>query len=612
MYKKNLEAVKNNKLVFSYYEKNNADYNKELVVVEEAKNGEKIVTYNNGGKKLYFNSKYNPANEASKKMEDFANMQDESYVFFYGLANGSYVREFLSINKKEVRCVVYEPSLDIFNAVISNIDISDILESDRVKLVVKGINDSELGYVISSSVQIYNKDVNKNMAPNYYTEIFKEDYEKYSRLMIDCYEKFYVMTNTAIENGKFAVEDNIYNMKYLKGCRSVVNLAGKFPEDMIGVVVAAGPSLEKNVELLNKMKNKAFVIVVDSATERVLKTGFKPDMFTAIDYSKPVELFHAPGLNKIPMCVGMDFNVKVLDFLKPENLYFATSDSIVWDDLFRDAGSEIRSMTDGGSVATFSLALLVAWGFKRIVMMGQDLALTGNRVHVGEDVQDFDLEHDKDRYTYVKDIYGNDALCRKDFYIYLKWIEDLARIYDDIDFIDATEGGALKANTRVMTLQEVIDKYCQKEYDIASILESEPRLFVGDQEHLVIDALDRMKRELVNLKKKMTNCMADCRQGKLLLERKQFDVKQLKKINANIKKTDEAIEESCMRSYMNKYLTSAEIIMLKDMFEVEEDDIQESIRMYEKSCLYYENLSEGIPGLIEMIEDCRKQIVEGN
>ncbi|MGB4373702.1 MAG: hypothetical protein WBI93_09015, partial [Halanaerobiales bacterium] len=69
----------------------------------------------------------------------------------------------------------------------------------------------------------------------------------------------------------------------------------------------------------------------------------------------------------------------------------------------------------------------------------------------------------------IKDIHGNDVWTRNDFYYYLVWfnrmISGLKNIDKDKIFIDATEGGARIEGTELMSLEEVINVYCQEEID---------------------------------------------------------------------------------------------------------------------------------------------------
>lgn len=570
--------------------------------IETAKNGEKTIKYIQDGHPIYLNSKYNPTNEADKYMSDTFDMPDESILIMFGISNGTYVRSYLKHVKKHTICVVYEPSIDIFKNLIHEVDISDLISSDRVHIVIEGINENTFSSVLDGRIQVYNKDNNRCMAAPYYIELYPDAYKRFKRILIDIYEKLYIITNTAINYGKRVVRNDIGNMRYLPGCRSSIDFIGKFPEGLPAIVVAAGPSLDKNIDVLKKAKGKALIIVVDTAIKRVLKAGIIPDMIISIDMEKPVEMFEGENLAEIPFLVDMDANIDVLDYVRPKNLIFCSSDSVIWDDLFKRAGSEIRVMQNGGSVATAAISVLIEWGFKRIILMGMDLGFTSNKLYAGSESQEIDA--DEDRYTYVKGIYEDKILVRKDYYIYLKWIEKIAGYFSDIEFIDATEGGTLKENTQIMTLHTAIDRYCLFDYDIKKIVEAVPRLFDEEGCQLIKSTLVIMKDNLNRLRNQLVNCSAECQCGKEILESGLNNIEELKRINLSIKEMDDAIAGLHESVYITKYMTDAEVIMLRDMFDEEDNHIQESIRMYEKSKVYYDKLSDGIPDIIKIIEDC--------
>lgn len=75
-------------------------------------------------------------------------------------------------------------------------------------------------------------------------------------------------------------------------------------------------------------------------------------------------------------------------------------------------------------------------------------------------------------------------------------MEDLAYRNPDIDFIDATEGGALKRHTRIMTLQQAIDQYCKNVYNITEMIEAIPRRFATNGNELVKQELQKMKENI--------------------------------------------------------------------------------------------------------------------
>ena len=73
-----------------------------------------------------------------------------------------------------------------------------------------------------------------------------------------------------------------------------------------GIVVAAGPSLNKNIKELKKAKGKALIIIVDTAIKPLLNAGIVPDMFFIVDALKPVELVEIEGADTIPLVTTLN------------------------------------------------------------------------------------------------------------------------------------------------------------------------------------------------------------------------------------------------------------------------------------------------------------------
>lgn len=609
VYEENLAVIKNK--YKSIYDAVNAGRmtSQSYISIEPAYKGGQTVVYHMQEENIYLNSKYDPQNEANKYMSKYYNMADEAILFMYGISNGSYVREFMKNNIRNVKCIIYEPCVDVFLQVIRNIDMKTVFDSDSVYIIVDGINDEDFSVVVERWLQLYNKDTNKIMASPKYTELFKQQYEVFLQKIKVLYDKFNILVNTDIGFGKRFAKNGIYNMAFLAGCRSGIKLQGKFPEDMPAVVVSSGPSLEKNVALLKDIKGKAFIFATDSAVRQVINIGVKPDAMITIDPAKPVDYFKVDGIDDIPFFADMYANTEVLKYVKAKDMFFFSSDSDVWRQLFQKAGSKISNISMGGSVATVAIANLILWGFKRIILIGQDLAFTGNRVHAGE--KPIEISEEDNRFMKVTDINGHDVLIEKDYYIYLKWIENIALNYSDIDFIDATEGGAFKKNLKQMTFREAIDQYCTSDYDnIGNILLSLPRLFVGEDINLVSDAIQGMKCNFENMKKQLLICRDDCAKGKEILETGKIDITELKRINENIKNTDELIEDCEEAAFIKKYAADIEADMITDMYMEEEDGIKETLRMYEKSRKYYDGLIRVLPELMELADDTIRQLAE--
>ena len=124
-----------------------------------------------------------------------------------------------------------------------------------------------------------------------------------------------------------------------------------------------------------------------------------------VDYEKPIELFDKDELEDIPFLADKDFNTKVLEYLKPKDLIFLANTESMWERLFLKAGSTLKSIDGGGSVATIAIGCLAKWGFKKIILIGQDLALTGKKEYAEnvDEVSETEIEKCK----YLEGVDGN-------------------------------------------------------------------------------------------------------------------------------------------------------------------------------------------------------------
>ncbi|MCM1273724.1 MAG: DUF115 domain-containing protein [Clostridium sp.] len=606
IYEKNMDALKEKyQIIYDALKDMDQDAVSDIVHVEDARKGGQVVVYDENGKSIYLNSKYDPENEASKYMEAAFEMPNHALLIMYGISNGCYVREYVKKSKNNTKCIVFEPNKDIFVQVILHIDISDLLCSERVCLIINGINDETFLSEIEKRLDMGNRGFSRIMSAPKYTELFQDCYVEFRNNCTDAFEKQEALTYAALSMGKKVAQNEIYNMLYLAGCRSGAELKHRFPTDMPVIIVAAGPSLEKNMSYINEAKGKAFIIVVDTAVARVMGKGIRPDAIISMDGEKPVDMFQVKGIEDVPFLAEVGTNSDVLEHVGPKDLFFMSANSGIWTKLFKNAGSEIEDIESGLSVTTEAVALAVSWGIKKIILIGADLAFTNFGADGNNSKMNLQGE-DKD-YIYVKGMNGDDVLTRRDYYIYLKWLENMASENMDVEFIDATEGGALKKNFINMTFRDAIDKYCNKECDVEHILSSVPKLFIGDNSRLITEALEKAKRNLRNLRKQLVSCKADCLLGKRILESGDGNIKELNRISANVDKLIKVIEGCDERALIYKWTVASELDVYQKINE-EQDAIKAGICAFETNAAYFEKLGNAMPELVSIIDDCIEKL----
>ncbi len=607
IYQKNLECLKRkHNTIYQVIADGEFNYNLDTAVISHAKNNESIVIYKQEGSDVFMCSKYNPKKEAEKYLEELSDMPEKAILTMFGLSNGGFVRQALKIVNNQVIIVVYEPSVSIFMEVIKNIDITDVLDSGRVILVVDGINEEYFDVVLGKAIRPMNINTSRHIAMPKYVELFKNAYQGYADRIQGVYDRAKLLNNTLLAVADVVCKNDILNFKYLPNSRCNSDFMGSFPQDMPAIIVSAGPSLAKNIHLLKGAKNKALIIAVDTAISNVINAGVIPDIIITADFDKDLRYFQAEGLEEIPFAITPDSSHKVLSKVKPKDVIFCSTDIKFWSKLIGDYGKHIENVDIGGSVATAAIATAIDWGFKKLILIGQDLALTDGKVHVGEAETEFDFS--TGNYSYIEGVHGETLVTRLDYLSYLRWIERVAYIHKNVEIIDATEGGALINYTSISTLEAAIKEHCINEYDVKQLISDVPRMFVGEEKSIIIDKLTQAKDNLQRLERIFNQGALESHRGSIMLSRGEFNVKELKKINGYIEKVDAALLEAEERELLGKLTAEADTEFEQDMFEKLENEIEESIRMYNKCEKYYRALAKAVPTLIGYMDSCLKEL----
>jgi hypothetical protein len=260
-------------------------------------------------------------------------------------------------------------------------------------------------------------------------------------------------------------------------------------EGETAILVAAGPSLEKNGHLLAEVRDRALVIAVDTALRRLDRLGIVPDIVVGIDTNEvnawDVNDVGAAALQSL-LAADPVAHPKLVRAFRGPKLFLRTINCVLDDeggllpdplpiDLFleRIAGAPFSvSWQSGGSVSTNALFLAFILGIRRVIMIGQDLAFTGDRLHARGVAHEDAWITALDRFRSRE---GMERRARRDSFEvpawggglvrtspvlreYLLWIErSIERGFArSMEIIDATEGGAAKRGTRRIAFQEAL------------------------------------------------------------------------------------------------------------------------------------------------------------
>ena len=232
------------------------------------------------------------------------------------------------------------------------------------------------------------------------------------------------------------------------------------------VCVAAGPSLDKNIDVLKEYQDQVLIIAADTILEKLLKNDIIPDIVGVLERIDKVYNYFFKDLienNNLPEEITL-----ISEGIAPPKLYNNFPGTII--SVFRDnVPSEqwfvnnikgVTGFNTGNSVANLNFSIACALECSPIVLVGQDLAYDENgQAHSSETKYEEVGENDNPKeQVYVEGYNGEKLKTRKWWKIFKDWFE--YRIADTgVQCIDATEGGAHIEGTEIMTLKETADKY---------------------------------------------------------------------------------------------------------------------------------------------------------
>lgn len=253
---------------------------------------------------------------------------------------------------------------------------------------------------------------------------------------------------TSFEQAK----DYIY-LNFYQNIRNVNNYAEELFcsfKDKHSVVIAAGPSLDKNIDVLKSFIDEGLkinVFAVGTVFKKLINKGIIPDAVFFMDANPRIyeQIEHITTTN-VNIILDSTAYYKIGENYKGPKYLACQKD-------FEQAEKLGHVLFETGhSVLTLVLDFAIKTRSKSITMMGCDLAFTGGLLHAS-DTMDQHTFTDKASIS-VRGFYGDEVATSASFSMYKQWIEN--RIVKEdaigIPFYNATEGGAYIEGMKHMKL----------------------------------------------------------------------------------------------------------------------------------------------------------------
>lgn len=504
LYNDNVIFLKENYPYVKWNEKQKIERNTHEIYVMEDKKSNVVIGVMVENHLWTLGSRYDVEIAAECWVGQFENVNYRTIFIILGIGNGIYIRK-LSEKYPDNYIIACEPDTKLFYEYLTNEDIKKDLNENV--FLAAGENVAALyAELIDKMVNYDNKkEIIYTVIPNYQM-INQQLVLQYRQRYRDRIERLIMARNTIINDENSRAINELKNMFIFYQQYSVGQLYDTIKkmklEKKVAIVVAAGPSLDKNINDLKKAEGKAFIMVVDTALKTVIKAGIKPNLAITIDPDKDPALFDNEEIRKLPLCVTICGNNQIIAKHQGK-LFFPTGDNSFMENLAKKYNKGVYTVPTGGSVANNAFSIVGLMGFKTVILVGQDLAYPNGQVHTTEA---YDNEENIDdastRYYQVEDIYGGKVYTEANMDCYRKWFEEQIKINPQLEVIDATEGGAKIYGSKIMSLREAIQKKCElnNENDYKTIVNPDETMFNEKQKKEIEQYYINVEKKLEELK----------------------------------------------------------------------------------------------------------------
>lgn len=495
------------------------------VIVLPSKDSERMTCkIKRGGTETFIHSKDNPYKEAKAfiKMGVPSDPEGAKIVVLLGLGLGHYLEALLEKYQGVKFCLVFERDPLLFKKFIETTHLRStnpetkehvsIFENPRIDFVV-GAQVDELYFKLFDQLNTFGERAFAAMQFIEHPVLVRTNKDYYKpaagEIARVCRDIRAAYGNDP-EDSWSGVDNMLLNLDTICSNPGIDGAFNTF-QNRPAVIVATGPSLNKNIHLLPELKDKVVMFAADASLNTML--NYEQPIFPDIVCSLERNLSTCNHFNQIKNKEDMkDIWLAACPVVKPE-VYKAWhgKNTVIFRDFahFRWLGFEKGILSTGKSVTNMAFEIAVAMGCDPIILVGQDLAFAedGNSHVKGADHARDGMKV-SDLITQKARVMGNNGKMIPSLET---WVGMLKRFELDIHrykgrCINATEGGALIKGAEVMPLQDVLDKIIKESFYPNKVLDG--LLKIPTNDHYNLDIM-RAEKNITEGVAYMKECVID-------------------------------------------------------------------------------------------------------
>lgn len=527
-------------------------------------------------------SKYDPIKEA-KLIVKKEMMQGYLHILFgYGVG---YIAEALK-ELIDSNFIIYEPCHEIINNNSDKKFISDILVLEKE---------------IESRLKNYETKI-KVICTSNYNKIYPEEYKQLLKTVNDIQYEHIVNENTVRFFSETWQENYIRNISCLNKSKSLIELENKYSCPV--VVASGGPSLTKQLELLNEIKDSVIIVAAGSTINSLLAQNIEPDYVVSIDGGMAnFNHFKNIKANKTKLIYALSSNYKIQENYNGELFTFIYSDEgDLKKRLIDELQLDLPLMYTGGSVANSALHIASFITTGPIALIGQDLAYTNNQSHASNNVyeRNIDSEYLKSKKAFeIEGYYGDKVYTDYSFFSMKKSFEKIYQLLkNNHEIYNCTEGGIKIEGIPQMPF----DEFCRKNVN-SNIIK---KVTISGNEIDSSKMINFFKSEIDNYEKLKKNLKEA--QSTLLT------VKSQKVFSKGLLKKLDKVDESIKKIYPNVLMDRIVDPIMMDVMRIYNEGINETSaesfnRVYNQNVELYSRLLDAVRKSKQITEEVKLRLI---
>ncbi len=318
-------------------------------------------------------SAYDPVSEGRRLAAEMAGEQPPDVLIVLGFALGHQLEAYRAEHAGPI--VVYEPSLPRLRGALAVRENMMLLGADDFEIT------SDADYLIELFNRFYTSGIRLQVFPmpamsQHRSEKVVEAVKRVRRAK----EAFDMGALTRINKSMVWA---MLTAEHADHLRRTPNLSALY-DAFVGVpavVAAAGPSLNKQLPLLAELQDRVLIIAIGQTLGALRQAGIEPHLVHILESQNVIQQLSKFGTSDdVNLVVTPDTNTALFEVNVRSRFVAVPVFNEIAKWLVRPHG--IRRFTSGGgSVAQGAVGIALALGCRDILLIGQDLAFTNDRIY---------------------------------------------------------------------------------------------------------------------------------------------------------------------------------------------------------------------------------------